>query len=87
MITLPQAADTLRNEAVEITDAAARVAREMTLCLDAVRLAHDTMRKVQSGLELLRLAIRSGDPEKELEQRVNDIIRDASTMDRVAQQR
>lgn len=51
MRTLPQTSNSLRNEAVVIVDAAARVAREMTLAVDSVRAAHARAKAIEYAAE------------------------------------
>jgi hypothetical protein len=77
-ISLPMASDTLRHEAQVIRDAAARAATQMRMCHDAVREAHEKIRSVQGGLEMLLAAIHADDPKRELLVRVGDLMRTAA---------
>lgn len=40
----------------------------------------DALRHIEGGLELLRMAVAAGDPHRELELRVNDLIRDTKAI-------
>lgn len=40
----------------------------------------DAFRHIEGGLELLRMAVAAGDPHKELELRVNDLIKDVKSI-------